>query len=336
MKEYKLKDLTTFKDRQYKIDYEQELNESQLSAVKLTKGPALVIAGAGTGKTRTLVYRVARLVEDGNIPEGILLLTFTRKSAKEMLRRASQLLDDRCGHVSGGTFHSFSNQILRRYAKFIGFTENFTILDRKDAEDIVGFIRNRMGFYKKEKRFPRKDTVADIISKAINKDWTIKSVIADDYAHFLENWEDIENIKSEYSAYKKSKSIMDYDDLMVYLEQLLRENEAIRKKLSSFYRYIMIDEFQDTNKLQAKIAYGLASEHKNLMVVGDDSQSIYAFRGASFKNIMDFPKVFPEAKLIKLEQNYRSTQPILDFTNQIIKYAKEKYEKNLFTVKEGI
>ena len=335
MKEYKLKDLGTFKDRQYKIEYEQELNESQLSAVKLTKGPALVIAGAGTGKTRTLVYRVARLVEDGNVPEGILLLTFTRKSAKEMLRRASQLLDDRCGHVSGGTFHSFSNQVLRRYAKFIGFTENFTILDRKDAEDIVGFIRNRMGFYKKEKRFPRKDTVADIISKAINKDWTIKSVIAEDYAHFLENWEDIENIKSEYSAYKKSKSIMDYDDLMVYLEQLLRENEAIRKKLSSFYRYIMIDEFQDTNKLQAKIAYALASEHKNLMVVGDDSQSIYAFRGASFKNIMDFPKVFPEAKLIKLEQNYRSTQPILDFTNQVIKYAKEKYEKNLFTVKEG-
>ena len=336
MKEYKLKDLGTFKDRQYKIEYEQELNESQLSAVKLTKGPALVIAGAGTGKTRTLVYRVARLVEDGNVPEGILLLTFTRKSAKEMLRRASQLLDDRCGHVSGGTFHSFSNQVLRRYAKFIGFTENFTILDRKDAEDIVGFIRNRMGFYKKEKRFPRKDTVADIISKAINKDWTIKSVIAEDYAHFLENWEDIENIKSEYSAYKKSKSIMDYDDLMVYLEQLLRENEAIRKKLSSFYRYIMIDEFQDTNKLQAKIAYALASEHKNLMVVGDDSQSIYAFRGASFKNIMDFPKVFPEAKLIKLEQNYRSTQPILDFTNQVIKYAKEKYEKNLFTVKEGV
>jgi DNA helicase II / ATP-dependent DNA helicase PcrA len=335
MKEYKLKDFGNFKDRQYKIDYEQELNEAQLSAVKLTKGSALVIAGAGTGKTRTLVYRVARLVEDGNIPEGILLLTFTRKSAKEMLRRASQLLDDRCGHVSGGTFHSFSNQILRRYAKFIGFTENFTILDRKDAEDIVGFIRNRMGFYKKEKRFPHKDTVADIISKAINKDWTIKSVIADDYAHFLENWEDIENIKSEYSAYKKSKSIMDYDDLMVYLEQLLRENEAIRKKLSSFYRYIMIDEFQDTNKLQAKIAYGLASEHKNLMVVGDDSQSIYAFRGASFKNIMEFPKVFPESKLIKLEQNYRSTQPILDFTNQIIKYAKEKYEKNLFTVKEG-
>jgi DNA helicase-2/ATP-dependent DNA helicase PcrA len=335
MKEYKLKDLTPFKDRQYKIDYEQELNEAQLSAVKLNKGPALVIAGAGSGKTRTLVYRVARLVEDGNVPEGILLLTFTRKSAKEMLRRASQLLDDRCGHVSGGTFHSFSNQILRRYAKFIGFTENFTILDRKDAEDIVGFVRNSMGFYKKEKRFPKKDTVADIISKSINKDMPIKSVIADDYAHFLDNWEDIEKIKSEYAAYKKSKSVMDYDDLMVYLEQLLRENEAIRKKLSGFYRYIMIDEFQDTNKLQAKIAYGLASEHKNLMVVGDDSQSIYAFRGASFKNIMEFPKVFPDAKLIKLEQNYRSTQPILDFTNQIIKYAKEKYEKNLFTVKEG-
>lgn len=274
-------------------------------------------------------------MEDGNIPESILLLTFTRKSAKEMLRRASQLLDDRCGHVSGGTFHSFSNRVLRRYAKFVGYTENFTILDRKDSEDIVGFIRNDMGFYKKEKRFPRKDTIADIISKAINKDWTIKSVIADEYAHFLENWEDIEKISGRYSAYKKSKSIMDYDDLMVCLEQLLRENEEIRKKLSGFYRYIMIDEFQDTNKLQAKIAYSLAGEHKNLMVVGDDSQSIYSFRGAYFKNIMDFPKVYPEAKIIKLEQNYRSTQPILDFTNKVISYAKEKYDKNLFTVKEG-
>jgi DNA helicase-2/ATP-dependent DNA helicase PcrA len=336
MKEYHLKDIRSFKPVEYKIDYKRALNEAQLEAVELRKGPVLVIAGAGSGKTRTLVYRVARLVEEGNTPEKILLLTFTRKAAQEMLRRASNLLDDRCGNVSGGTFHSFANFILRRYAKFVGFDENFTILDRKDSEDVVGFIRNKIGFYRSEKRFPKKETVADIISKAVNKDWSIKSVIRDDYPHFLENWEDIEKINTEYKSYKKSKLIMDYDDLLVYMELLLQKNGEIRKKLSSFYKYIMIDEFQDTNKLQAKIAYLLADEHKNIMVVGDDSQSIYSFRGANFKNIMEFPAVYPEACIIKLEQNYRSTQPVLDFANQIIKYAREKYTKVLFTKREGL
>ncbi|MBM3699992.1 MAG: ATP-dependent helicase [Actinobacteria bacterium] len=335
MKEYQLKDLRPQEAKNYSINYQGELNESQLSAVMIKKGPALVIAGAGSGKTRTLVYRVARLVEDGILPQQILLLTFTRKAAQEMLRRASNLLDSRCGHVSGGTFHSFANQVIRRYAKYAGLAENFTILDRKDAEDVVGFIRNRDGFYKNKKRFPRKDTIADIISKAVNKDCRIKDIIRDQYPHFLEHWEAIEKIKASYSDYKLSKSILDYDDLLIYLEKILSQNEDIRKKVSTFYKYIMIDEFQDTNKLQAKIAYLLASEHKNIMVVGDDSQSIYSFRGANFKNIMDFPQTFPDAALIKLEQNYRSTQPILDFTNRIIHFAKEKYDKNLYTKKEG-
>ena len=335
MKEYKLKDLKPLKNRNYRINYQDELNPAQLQAAEIISGPVLVIAGAGSGKTRTLVYRVAHLVEDSISPESILLLTFTRKAAKEMLRRASSLLDERCGHVSGGTFHSFANQVLRRYAKYIGFTENFTILDRKDSEDIIGLVRNRMGFFRSKKRFPQKDTISEILSKSINKDITVKNVVAEDYAHFLENWEDIASIGEEYVAYKKSKCIMDYDDLLVYLEQLLGQNEGIREKLSGFYRYIMIDEFQDTNKLQAKIAYHLASGHNNIMVVGDDSQSIYSFRGANFKNIMDFPLQFPGAKIIKLEQNYRSTQPVLDFTNQIIKYAKEKYEKKLFSNKQG-
>jgi len=335
MKEYQLKDLKPARPREYKIDYASELNPTQLEAVEIKKGPVLVNAGAGSGKTRTLIYRVARLVEDGAAPEQVLLLTFTRKAAREMLRRASHILDERCGHVSGGTFHSFANQVLRRYAKHVGFTENFTILDRKDAEDVVGFVRNRMGLYKKDKRFPRKDTIADVISKSTNKDCQIKSVIRDDYPHFLEHWEAVEKIRNAYTDYKKTKTIMDYDDLLIYLEKLLSGNDEIRKKLSGYYRYIMVDEFQDTNKLQAKIVYQLAKEHKNLMVVGDDSQSIYSFRGANFKNIMDFPKAFPDAKIIKLEQNYRSTQPILDFTNQIIEHAKEKYDKKLFTKKEG-
>ena len=335
MKEYILKDLKPFSSRSYKLDYEKELNKAQLAAVMTGSGPVLVIAGAGSGKTRTLVYRVARLVEDGCNPQSILLLTFTRKAAQNMLRRASNLLDERCGNVSRGTFHSFANHILRRYTKFIGFTENFNILDRKDAEDLAGFIRNRLGYYRSEKRFPKKETIYDIISKSINKDCDIKSVVRDGYPHFLENSDDIAKINNEYIKFKKDKSLMDYDDLLVYLEILLRENTGIREKLSEFYEYLMIDEFQDTNKLQAKIAYLLAGSNKNIMVVGDDSQSIYSFRGASFRNIMDFPKKYPKAKIIKLEQNYRSTQPILDFTNQLIKYSKDKYDKNLFTKKEG-
>jgi DNA helicase II / ATP-dependent DNA helicase PcrA len=335
MKEYRLKDTGPVRERNYKIDYQDKLNDPQLCAVKVKKGPVLVIAGAGTGKTHTLIYRVARLVEDGVPPEQVLLLTFTRKAAKEMLRRASRILDERCGHVSGGTFHSFANQILHRYAKYAGFSDNFTILDRKDAEDVVGFVRNELGYYKSKKRFPKKDALFDIISKSVNKGMATKCIIREDYPHFLENWEDVEKIRSAYGDYKRSKTIMDYDDLLLYLEKMLRENEEIRKKVSSFYRYIMVDEFQDTNKLQAEIAYLLASSHKNLMVVGDDSQSIYSFRGANFKNIMDFPMVYPDARIIKLEQNYRSVQPILDFTNQIIENAREKYDKKLYSKKEG-
>ncbi len=335
MKKYVLKKISKEIKEDYKIDYENKLNDAQREAATRQKGPMLVIAGAGSGKTRTLVYRAVRFIEDGVNPESILLLTFTRKAAGEMLRRASRLLDERCSNISGGTFHSFANMILRRYAKLIGFANNFSILDRKDAEDVVGLVRTNMGYHKSKERFPHKETISDIISKALNKDCPIELVLKEGYPHFVQNSKDIKKIRKEYSSYKKNRSIMDYDDLLVYLEKLLSSNDEIRSKLSNFYRYIMIDEFQDTNKLQARIAYSLASEHKNIMVVGDDSQSIYSFRGANFKNIMDFPKKYKDARIIKLEQNYRSTQPILDFTNELISFAKESYRKTLYTKKEG-
>jgi DNA helicase-2/ATP-dependent DNA helicase PcrA len=325
MKKYVLKKIKKEVKKDYKIDYENKLNNSQLEAVVQQKGPMLVIAGAGSGKTRTLVYRAVRLIEDGINPESILLLTFTRKAAGEMLRRASRLLDERCSNISGGTFHSFANMILRRYAKLIGFSNNFSILDRKDAEDVVGLVRTNMGYHKSKERFPHKETISDVISKALNKDCPVEMVLKEGYPHFAENSKDIKKIQKEYSSYKKNRSIMDYDDLLVYLEKLLSSNDQIRSKLSNFYRYIMIDEFQDTNKLQARIAYSLASEHKNIMVVGDDSQSIYSF-----------PKKYKDARIIKLEQNYRSTQPILDFTNELISFAKESFRKTLYTKKEGI
>ncbi|MEW6614344.1 MAG: ATP-dependent helicase [Thermodesulfobacteriota bacterium] len=337
MKKYTLKTIESEADakKPFKIKYEDELNEAQLKAVEVVDGPILVIAGAGSGKTRTLVYRVARLVEEGVKPEHILLLTFTRKASHEMLRRASEILDERCGKVSGGTFHSFANTILRRYANLIGFNNNFTILDRGDSEDVINLIRAQFGFHKKELRFPRKQAVTNVISKSINKGCPIEDVLIEDYPQFAENSYDLQKIYEEYKRYKKTKSIMDYDDLLIYLKILLQENDDIRAKLSNFYRFIMIDEYQDTNRLQANIARLLASEHQNIMAVGDDSQSIYSFRGANFRNIMDFPRIFPDTKIITIEQNYRSIQSVLDLTNEIIQHAKEKYSKTLFTRKEG-
>jgi len=318
---------------QHKIDYEKELNPAQLKAVQSTQGPYLVIAGAGSGKTRTLVYRVAYLVENGVKPVNILLLTFTRKAAEQMLRRASHLLDVRCEKVSGGTFHSFANMVLRKYSKLIEFPNNFTIMDESDAEDAVNIVRVKLGLDHLEKHFPRKGALLDVISKSVNKSKDIGEVLGLEYPQFAE-WESaIKKIKEGYIKYKREKSLMDYDDLLVFLKKLLYDNKDIRTKLSDQYQYIMVDEYQDTNKLQADIVRLLASRHDNVMVVGDDSQSIYSFRGANFMNIIDFPKIYKGAEVIMLEENYRSTQQILDLTNEVIKNAAEKFEKVLFTKK---
>jgi len=318
-----------------KIDYKKELNAAQLDAVMSTQGAYLVIAGAGSGKTRTLVYRVAYLVEQGTAPEEILLLTFTRRASEEMLRRAAVLLDDRCQKVSGGTFHSFANLVLRKYAHLLNLSHSFSILDRDDAEDVLNLIRTQLGFHKTEKRFPRKGALMDVISKSVNKSEEIGIILYDEYPQFIEWEEEVKSVRDEYAKYKLSKSLLDYDDLLVYLKDLLVKFEQVRLSLARKYKFIMVDEYQDTNKLQAFIVCLLASEHKNIMVVGDDSQSIYAFRGANFRNIIDFPKIFKGAKIITLEENYRSTQPILNLTNEVIRFAKDKFEKNLYTRKKG-
>lgn len=312
-----------------KIDFKKELNSQQLAVVENIYGPQLVIAGAGSGKTRTIVYRIVSLIEKGESPNSILLLTFTRKAAFEMMRRASIILDDRCTKVSGGTFHSFAVMILKQYAIKLGYEPNFTILDTTDSEDLIGMIRDSL-VNKKEKRFPYKNTIFEIISKSINTNRTIVDILKEYYPHFEEDACIIENIHKKYKETKKSRNSMDYDDLLINLRDLLKIDE-IRIKLSNRYKFIMVDEYQDTNRLQAQISSLLASEHGNIMVVGDDAQSIYSFRGAIFKNIIDFPKIFSNAIISKLEQNYRSTQPILNFANAIIENAKEKYSKKLFS-----
>lgn len=300
-----------------------------------TDGPLLVIAGAGSGKTRTLTYRVARLVEEGAAPASILLLTFTRKAAQQMLQRASGLLDRRCENVAGGTFHSFGNLILRRYASALGMAANFSICDRVDAEALISMLRKETGSATNNRSLPRKHTLANIFSRAVNKMLPIEDVVYDDYPHLTGELPAIEKIFQTYRRYKKAGDLLDFDDLLVYSLELLKNHPDIRERISAAYQYVMVDEYQDTNKIQAQILYLLTGVKQNIMVVGDDSQSIYAFRGANFRNIMRFPDMFPGTRIIALEENYRSVQPILNLTNSIIEQAKEKYSKNLFTRKTG-
>lgn len=307
----------------FRIDYRNQLNSAQYEAISSVNGPHLIVAGAGTGKTRTIIYRVAYLVELGVKPESILLLTFTRRAAQEMLRRASMLLDTRCEKVAGGTFHSFANLILRKYAPLLGFDSAFTILDSGDSEDVVNLLRTHLQLDTREKRFPRKQTLFDIFSKAVNTARSVESVVETEYPHYADHIEDIKQLQRSYEEYKSHHNLMDYDDLLLFLRKLLRDNEKVRATVCDTYTYIMVDEYQDTNRIQAEIVELLASKHGNIMVVGDDAQSIYSFRGATVRNILDFPETFAGCRIIKLEENYRSTQPILDLTNEIIRRARD-------------
>jgi DNA helicase-2/ATP-dependent DNA helicase PcrA len=314
-----------------RIHYEEVLNPTQLQAVMTREGPLLVIAGAGSGKTRTLVYRVARLVETGAAPESILLLTFTRKAAGEMLERAASLADERCRFVSGGTFHSLAHRVLRSAAHHLGFENSFTVLDRSDMEEVIQSLVQDMHIDRGAIRFPKRSTLTNIVSKAANLERSVDALMEEEYGQFLEYVPQVRRLRELYAEYKKENQLMDYDDLILFFRKLLSHHEDIRALLSEQYRYIMVDEYQDTNTIQADIVKWLSQARRNIMVVGDDAQSIYSFRGANYKNMFEFPKLFPEAKLIKLEQNYRSTQPILNLTNALMGQAREKYTKCLFT-----
>ena len=314
-------------------DYAQELNPQQLAAVEVVDGPALVIAGAGSGKTRVLVYRVARLIDMGVDPASILLLTFTRKAAQEMLGRVGLLIGPQSDRVMGGTFHSVANVLLRRYGRTIGLEPGFTILDRGDSEDLVNLVRAQTGLTETGKRFPRKKTIADLFSKCANTMQPLEDVLLTEYSHFGEYLGELTKLQKAYESTKRQRQLVDYDDLLTRLRDLLAVDETARQTISAIYRYMLVDEYQDTNRLQADVVRKLAATHENVMVVGDDSQSIYSFRGATFRNIMEFPALFPGTRMFKLEENYRSTQSILALANDILKGATEKYSKTLFTQK---
>ena len=316
------------------INYEKDLNESQLKAVMTTEGPLLIVAGAGTGKTRTLVYRVARLVQIGARPESVLLLTFTRRSATSMLARAAALADARCQRVSDGTFHSLGHSVLRKYSELAGVQKNFTVLDQSDTEDLIDLLRRQMRLTK-DRRFPRKRTIGAIFSTMVNKVTPMKQVLNQSYPEFVDERAELETLFKSFEQFKRDRQMLTYDDLLVRLREALEDSPELREQLSVQYRYIMVDEYQDTNKLQAQIVRLLTATHDNVAVVGDEFQSIYSFRGASHRNMLEFPKLFPGAQIIKLEENFRSTQPILNVANAIIENVKEGYKKRLFSRVDG-
>lgn len=322
-------------EARFSIDYKNLLNAAQFEAASAVEGAFLIIAGAGTGKTRTLVYRLARLIESGYDPKSILLLTFTRKSAKEMLTRATQLLDHRCSQINGGTFHSFANLLIRKYAAVMGLKSNFTILDQGDSEDVINLIRTQIGVVDKERRFPNKSTIMRILSLSQNTYKPLDQILIEEFPHFLLEGDKLQKIGTAYTEYKRKNNLLDYDDLLIFARDFLLSNSPASNSFLSTLNFVMIDEYQDTNKLQAELVRGLTRLKKNIMVVGDDAQSIYSFRGANFQNIMEFPDNYPGTKVIILEENYRSTQGILNFANRIYEGAAEKFDKELYTHRTG-
>ena len=319
--------------KQYRVRYEDELNQEQLDVVMAGEGPMLVIAGAGSGKTRALTYRVSRLIEDGVDPSDILLLTFTNKAAREMLSRVEQLVTIDTRRIWGGTFHSIGNRLLRQHAATIGYRSSFTILDAEDAKEMMESAISSLGIKTLEKRFPKGDVLIDIYSYLINTRTPLELHLENNYPHFGIYRDEMINVFRRYKERKREANAMDFDDLLVNWKLLLDDYPDVSAALQRRYRYILVDEYQDTNKLQAEVVDGMATVRRNVMVVGDDAQSIYSFRGASFENIITFPLRFPEAKIYKLETNYRSTRQILSLANASIAQNRFQFRKELQAVR---
>ena len=315
------------------------LNPAQLEAVTAPDGPVLVIAGAGSGKTRTIVHRLAWLAEQGVPASDMLLLTFTRKASREMLLRATDLLGYSIGGVHGGTFHSFAFSVLRQYRP--AWAEGpVTVMDSADSASAIQQCKERLKVGKGDRSFPKTQTIIGLLSKARNKEISIGDVLQRDAQHLLPHADALESIGEAYRGYRRQHGLLDYDDLLFELEDLLKGDpeagrEGLAERFRERYRYIMVDEYQDTNRVQARLVRLLAGEAGNVMAVGDDAQSIYAFRGADVRNILDFPKLVPGTRVIRLEENYRSTQPVLDVANAVLAPASEGFRKNLFTTKEN-
>ena len=311
------------------IDYPAELNEQQLAAVTASPGPLLVIAGAGSGKTRTLTYRVAYLLENGIDPRNILLLTFTNKAARQMLDRVANLLPVDASGLWGGTFHSVGNRMLRRHGSALGYSSGFTIMDREDQKDLINAVVAGAGIDPKEIRFPKGDVLAEIFSFAVNTETPMEELLAGKFPYFLPLLERIKDVHVRYEKKKKATNSLDFDDLLEKTLSMLQQHEGIAVFYRRQFQFILVDEYQDTNKIQADLVDTLARDHKNVMVVGDDAQSIYSWRGANFQNILEFPKRYPDAQVFKIEMNYRSVPEILQVANAAIAANVQQFHKHL-------
>jgi DNA helicase II / ATP-dependent DNA helicase PcrA len=317
------------------IDYAAELNAQQLAAVTAQPGPQLIIAGAGSGKTRTLTYRVAYLLENGIDPRNILLLTFTNKAARQMLDRVANLLPIDASGLWGGTFHSVGNRMLRRHGSALGYNSGFTIMDREDQKDLINTVVASAGIDPKEIRFPKGDVLAEIFSFVVNTETPLEELLAEKFPYFLPLLEKITDVYARYEKKKKTTNSVDFDDLLEKTLSMLQKHEGIASFYRRQFQFILVDEYQDTNKIQADFIDLLAREHRNVMVVGDDAQSIYSWRGANFQNILEFPKRYPDANVFKIEMNYRSVPEILEVANAAIAANVDQFQKNLQPVRES-
>jgi DNA helicase-2/ATP-dependent DNA helicase PcrA len=317
------------------IDYAAELNEQQLAAVTAPPGPLLVIAGAGSGKTRTLTYRVAYLLENGIDPRNILLLTFTNKAARQMLDRVANLLPVDASGIWGGTFHSVGNRMLRRHGSALGYSSGFTIMDREDQKDLINAVVASAGIDPKEIRFPKGDVLAEIFSFVVNTETSMDELLAGKFPYFLPLLDKIKDVHARYEKKKKATNSLDFDDLLEKTLSMLQQHEGIAAFYRRQFQFILVDEYQDTNKIQADLVDTLARDHKNVMVVGDDAQSIYSWRGANFQNILEFPKRYPDAQVFKIEMNYRSVPEILEVANAAIAANEKQFRKNLAPTRES-
>jgi DNA helicase-2/ATP-dependent DNA helicase PcrA len=316
--------------------FEDDLNPEQRAAVRHGDGPLLIVAGAGSGKTMTLAARVASLIERGTRPERILLLTFSRRAAREMVSRAARLATGDTGHVWGGTFHAIGNRLLRLHGRALGLSPDFTVLDQADGADVMDLLRDELGYSARERRFPRKDTLAAIYSRTVNAGERLADVLKREYPWCLDEAEGIREIFRAYTERKRQQHVLDYDDLLLFWKALAT-SPATGSQLAAMFEHILVDEYQDTNALQADILEGMrpVGSARNLTVVGDDAQAIYGFRAATVKNILEFPERFPNGAVIKLERSYRSTPPILEASNAVIALSPQRHEKTLQPTRPG-
>jgi DNA helicase-2/ATP-dependent DNA helicase PcrA len=317
------------------IDYEKELNKEQLEVVLGGDGPCLVLAGAGSGKTRTITYRVANLLENNIDPKNILLVTFTNKAANEMVGRVKQIVGNNINLPWSGTFHHISYRILKQYCPLLGYKNNFSVLDSADSLDVMKMCLKQEGIDKKDRRYPSAKVMQSVISYARNAQMSIEEVLDIKYPNWLEISEMISRVAQNYRVRKFDANVMDFDDLLVNTYLLLLKSNDVRKRYSEQFKYVLVDEYQDTNKIQASIVNALASYYKNILVVGDDAQSIYSFRAADIQNILNFEKHYPSTRIFKLETNYRSTPDILDVANVVIENNENQYKKELRSIKDN-